>query len=112
MAKPTQRLRDSKKAIALGIALININAFIFLGVPFLHLPNEIIIQGISAVLFLVGIYVGVQGGIDMVQSNRFDYSKRELKSEELRKEEVTIKHYNVKEDDYSTEFIPEDYDSR
>jgi len=69
-----QRLRDSKKVIALGIALLNLN-IIFLVSVFKSAETTVVIQMMTAILFLVGIYTGVQGGIDMIQSNKMEVEK-------------------------------------
>ncbi len=68
--RPDKNLRQSKKAIVLGIALLNLNAIFIATVFVKDIPIEVVTQMITAVLFLVGIYTGVQGGIDMVQSNK------------------------------------------
>lgn len=60
-------LRESKKAIVLAVALTSI-----IGVWFIagH-PQDLASVVINAILFLVGIWFGVQGGVEMVQSNNF-----------------------------------------
>lgn len=68
-------ISQSKKAKALIIALVNLNIIFFL-TPVMGIPLELAVQMITAVLFLVGIYVGVQGGIEMIQSNKMDMSKK------------------------------------
>ena len=65
----TQRLRDSKKAIVLGIALLNLN-IIFVLHAWFKLDIQVVIQMMTAILFLCGIYTGAQGGIDMLQTNK------------------------------------------
>lgn len=68
-------LSQSKKARALVIALVNLN-LIFFFTAFGHFPIELATQMITAILFLTGIYVGVQGGIEMVQSNKLDITSK------------------------------------
>jgi len=77
MSVDGKRLRDSKKVVVLGVALLNLN-IIFFVTAFRAAPIEIAVQMITAILFLVGIYTGVQGGIDMIQSNRIDASKLDV----------------------------------
>ena len=72
---PDKPLYKSKKAIVLGIALLNLNAIFFASALKSDLPISVATQMITAILFLVGIYTGVQGGIDMVQSNKLDVIK-------------------------------------
>lgn len=68
--KEDKKVYQSKKAIALGVSLLNIN-FILILVAFKStIPLEISQQAISAVLALSGIYLGAQGGQDMIMSNR------------------------------------------
>jgi hypothetical protein len=74
---PDKPLHKSKKAIVLGIALLNLNAIFIASALKPDLPIAIVTQMITAILFLVGIYTGVQGGIDMVQSNKLDVVKSE-----------------------------------
>lgn len=82
---PDKKLRQSKKAIVLGVALLNLNA-IFLVVVFHHdMPISVVTQMITAILFLVGIYTGVQGGIDMIQSNRLDVIKADTTNTTIEK---------------------------
>jgi hypothetical protein len=75
---------------------------------------------LQSVMLLIGAGVlgwSVDSAVKAYRVNS-DTSSLNERSEETyteninRKEEVTIKHYNVKEDDYSTEFIPEDYEPR
>jgi hypothetical protein len=73
ITKP-QRLRDSKKAIVLGIALLNLNV-IFVAHTLFKVDVQVVIQMLTSILFLSGIYTGVQGGVDMIQSNKFDNTK-------------------------------------
>ena len=72
----------SKKAILLIVAISNLNLVFFCTI-FLKVPIELSTQMITAILFLVGIGVGVQGGIDMIQSNRSTFiterKQREVK---------------------------------
>jgi predicted RND superfamily exporter protein len=80
-------LSQSKKAQALVIALVNLNLIFFL-TPVMGLPLALATQMVTAVLFLVGIYVGVQGGIEMIQSNKMDYTRTETVSETISKNYV------------------------
>lgn len=67
-----KKLRHSKKAIVLGIALMNLN-FIFLVAAFRPaIQLELCLHMITAVLTLVGIYLGAQSGVDMIQSSKLD----------------------------------------
>jgi len=98
----------------LVVALINVNILVFLG-AWIRVPNDIVVQAITAVLFLVGVYTGVQGGVDMIQQNKTDYSKQETTVTETKtinkKEDVDINEKrdirieeiapkNAKEEDY------------
>jgi hypothetical protein len=68
--KEDKKIYESKKAIALAVSLLNIN-FILVMVAFKStIPLEISQQAIQAVLALTGIYLGAQGGQDMIISNR------------------------------------------
>ncbi len=68
--KEDKKIYESKKAIALAVSLLNIN-FILVMVAFKStIPLEISQQAIQAVLALTGIYLGAQGGQDMIMSNR------------------------------------------
>jgi len=68
--KEEKKIYESKKAIALAVSLLNIN-FILVMVAFKStIPLEISQQAIQAVLALTGIYLGAQGGQDMIISNR------------------------------------------
>ena len=89
------RLRDSKKAIMLIVALINLNAIFFLSAFIPTIPISIASQMITAILFLVGIYVGCQSGIDFKQINQ------NTNVTEVR-EVDTNKIANQKENDYRT----------
>lgn len=75
--KADKKLRESKKAIVLGVALLNLNAIFCLSIFVPSVPLGVTTQMITAILFLVGIYTGVQGGIDMVQSNKLDVLKQD-----------------------------------
>ena len=68
--KEDKKIYESKEAIALAVSLLNIN-FILVMVAFKStIPLEISQQAIQAVLALTGIYLGAQGGQDMIISNR------------------------------------------
>jgi hypothetical protein len=60
---PKTGLSTSKKAKALLIALVNLN-LIFALVVFKAADVAIAGQMITAILFLAGLFIGVQGGID------------------------------------------------
>ena len=60
---PKTGLSTSKKAKALLIALVNLN-LIFALVVFKAADVDIAGQMITAILFLAGLFIGVQGGID------------------------------------------------
>lgn len=93
--KPDKKLLESKKARVLGIALLNLN-LIFLATVFKKdIPIDVVTQMITAVLFLVGIYTGVQGGIDMIQSNKLE----SLKVDEKKTETVIHKMEYAKDDE-------------
>jgi protein-S-isoprenylcysteine O-methyltransferase Ste14 len=70
-------ISESKKAQAILIALVNLNAIFFL-TPLFKFELELAVQMITAILFLVGIYVGVQGGVEMIQSNKSSFSREEV----------------------------------
>jgi protein-S-isoprenylcysteine O-methyltransferase Ste14 len=86
-----QKFRESKKALAVGIALLNINVLFVFSV-FHQTDTQIMVQMITAILFLVGIYTGVQGGIDMVQSNKIDVTKSDTTETKI------VKKYEYKMD--------------
>ena len=75
---PDKPLHKSKKAVVLGVALLNLNAIFVATALKPDLPLGVVTQMMTAILFLVGIYTGIQGGIDMVQSNKLDVVKSEL----------------------------------
>ena len=76
--KTNKKLSESKKAIVLGVALLNLNAIFILSVFKPTIQISIVTQMITAILFLVGIYTGVQGGVDMIQSNKLDVVKQDI----------------------------------
>ena len=82
---PTQKLRNSKKAIVLGVALLNLNIIFAVAALCPVVPIAVVTQMITAILFLVGIYTGVQGGIDMVQSNKLDVIKADTTETKIEK---------------------------
>lgn len=69
-----QLMSQSKKARALLIALGNLNLVYFLS-PAIGISITVTTQMITAILFLTSVYVGVQGGIEMVQSFKIDKPK-------------------------------------
>jgi hypothetical protein len=73
---PDRPIMSSKKARVLGIALLNLNIIFFFSV-FNAVDTGVVTQMITAILFLSGLYVGVQGGIDMIQSNRTTFTKED-----------------------------------
>ncbi len=73
---PDRPIMSSKKARVLGIALLNLNVIFFFSV-FNTVDTGVVTQMITAILFLSGLYVGVQGGIDMIQSNRTTFTKED-----------------------------------
>ena len=73
---PDRPIMSSKKARVLGIALLNLNIIFFFSV-FSTVDTGVVTQMITAILFLSGLYVGVQGGIDMIQSNRTTFTKED-----------------------------------
>jgi protein-S-isoprenylcysteine O-methyltransferase Ste14 len=84
-----KKLRQSKKAIVLGVALLNLNAiFIFSALKAVELG--LATQMITAILFLVGIYTGVQGGIDMIQSNKLEAVRQD------RNDTIVTKNYEYR----------------
>ncbi len=85
--KPDKKLMESKKARVLGVALLNLNLIFFASVFVKDISIELVSQMITAILFLVGIYTGVQGGIDMIQSNKLE----SIKSVEESKNTVVYK---------------------
>lgn len=61
---------QSKKAVALGIALLNLN-FVLLLVSFRpETPVALASTVITSILTLVGVYMGMQGGQDMITSSK------------------------------------------
>jgi len=93
--RPDKKLLESKKVRVLAIALLNLN-LIFLATIFKKdVSIEVATQMITAVLFLVGIYTGVQGGIDMIQSNKLE----SIKVDEKRTETVVHKMEYAKDDE-------------
>jgi hypothetical protein len=93
--KPDKKLLESKKARVLGIALLNLNLIFLVTVFKKDIPIDVVTQMITAVLFLVGIYTGVQGGIDMIQSNKLE----SLKVDEKKTETVIHKMEYAKDDE-------------
>ncbi len=77
--KPDKSLTESKKARVLGIALLNLNLIFLAAVFKKDIPIDVVLQMITSILFLVGIYTGVQGGIDMIQSNKLESIKVDSK---------------------------------
>lgn len=69
----TNKLSSSKKAKALLIALVNLN-LIFAVVAFKAVDIQIAGQMITAILFLAGLFLGVQGGVDLASTWRTDSS--------------------------------------
>jgi hypothetical protein len=61
---PSQ-LTSSKKARALLISLANLNIVYFVSI-WLKVPGELVGSMISAILFLTGVYVAGQSGVDMI----------------------------------------------
>ncbi len=74
-------LTQSRKGKALLIALANLN-LIFILTVFKAADNALSSQMITAVLFLAGLYVGVQGGIDMTAAWKGEISSSK-KTEEI-----------------------------
>lgn len=70
---PKTGLSTSKKSKALLIALINLN-IIFALVVFKAADVTIAGQMITAILFLAGLYLGVQGGVDVAAAWKADAS--------------------------------------
>lgn len=83
-ALPTQKLRHSKKAIVLGVALLNLNIIFFISSHFKY-DLQTTMQMMTAILFLVGIYTGVQGGVDMIQSSKLDVLKSDTTETKIEK---------------------------
>ncbi len=81
---PDRPIMSSKKARVLGIALLNLNVIFFFTV-FKTVDTGIATQMITAILFLSGLYVGVQGGIDMIQSNRATFTKEDTTNTNIEK---------------------------
>lgn len=69
-------LTQSRKGKALLIALANLNLIFILSV-FKATDIALSSQMITAVLFLAGLYVGVQGGIDMTVAWKTDKTTNE-----------------------------------
>ena len=74
-------LTQSRKGKALLIALANLNLIFILSV-FKTTDIALSSQMITAVLFLAGLYVGVQGGIDMTAAWKGEISSSK-KTEEI-----------------------------
>jgi hypothetical protein len=66
-----KKLRHSKKAIALGVALLNLN-LIFILSPLFKVQLELATHMITAILTLVALYIGAEGGVDMIQSSKLN----------------------------------------
>ena len=66
-------MSTSRKGKALLIALINLNV-IFVLTTFFGSNAQISSQMITAILFLSGLYIGVQSGIDMAATYKGDFS--------------------------------------
>lgn len=92
---PKTGLSTSKKAKALLIALINLN-IIFALVVFKAADVTIAGQMITAILFLAGLFIGVQGGVDMTAAWKADASTSKTTNE------TVVKKYEYKMD-YSDE---------
>lgn len=71
--KKTSGMSTSRKGKALLIALINLNV-IFVLTTFFGSNAQISSQMITAILFLSGLYIGVQSGIDMAATYKGDFS--------------------------------------
>ena len=81
---PKTGLSDSKKAKALLIALVNLN-IIFALVVFRAADVTIAGQMITAILFLAGLFIGVQGGIDATAAWKSDISSTKNVDEKITK---------------------------
>ena len=92
---PKTGLSTSKKAKALLIALVNLN-LIFALVVFKAADVTIAGQMITAILFLAGLFIGVQGGVDMTAAWKADASTSKTTNE------TVVKKYEYKMD-YSDE---------
>ncbi len=92
---PKTGLSTSKKAKALLIALVNLN-IIFALVVFKAADVTIAGQMITAILFLAGLFIGVQGGVDMTAAWKADASTSKTTNE------TVVKKYEYKMD-YSDE---------
>ena len=96
-------ISQSKKAIFLIIAIINLN-IVFFATPFIKCPIELATSMITAILFLVGVYTGTQGAIDFKQSNSLNINsnQEDKKYTENKKEEkiIRVEYANSKEKDY------------
>lgn len=81
---PQKGMTQSRKGKALLIALANLN-IIFLLVVFKAADAAIAGQMITAILFLAGLYVGVQGGIDMTAAWKADLASTKTTNETITK---------------------------
>jgi hypothetical protein len=88
---PKTGLSTSKKAKALLIALVNLN-LIFALVVFKAADVTIAGQMITAILFLAGLFIGVQGGVDMTAAWKADASTSRTTNE------TVVKKYEYKMD--------------
>lgn len=85
-----KRIRDSKKAIFLIVAIVNLNV-VFFATPLIKCPVELATSMITAILFLVGVYTGVQGSLDYRASNNLNInSNQENKNHTENKKEEKI----------------------
>lgn len=84
-----------RKGKALLIALVNLN-IIFLISIFHGGDIQLAGQMITAILFLVGVYVGTQGGIDMISEYRSNNSNANVNTNN--KSEIVTKKYEYKMD--------------
>ncbi len=52
---------------------------------FKTVETQVVLQMMTAILFLVGIYTGVQGGVDMIQSNKIESIKSDKTETKIEK---------------------------
>lgn len=84
-------MTNSRKGKALLLALLNLN-IIFVVSVFKQADAQVVSQMITAILFLAGLYVGVQGGIDMTTAWKADTANTKSDSTNT----IVTKNYQYK----------------
>ena len=67
-----KKLRHSKKALVLGVALLNLNlVLLWVGLKS-NVSIDVANHVITSIITLVGLYLGAQGGQDMITANKLN----------------------------------------